>query len=392
MTTKEGIVKLADFGVATSHAISAVNLDISGDQQHEVVGTPNWMAPEIILLDGATSKSDIWSVGCTIVELVTGYPPYHELEQMPALYRVVHDLHPPLPLGISPYLRDFLLSCFQKDPEKRSSAQQLLEHPWIRNALRSCDYDEAVHTIQIGNRRQLRDDHRYSPSSDEEEYDTQRLQIPIDNISPATSTSSPASPHSAIKAGRHIPVLGQAQQHIHLNAQQMRQSVAEKYQQSIVETKLNRYSEQPVQRRSPNSRKQNSPNNEVHKESAREENWDSDFELPQDGFSNSLATKYRRPTTLLPRTTSTRTPATRASASATPIPLTPSSSFSPAVSASSGTPSVVLLGSRERRRTDAFRLSRSARQSMVLPETEDDQTNWDLDFVGELKVKQSRVR
>ncbi|KAF2069497.1 hypothetical protein CYY_009186 [Polysphondylium violaceum] len=122
LTTKEGKIKLADFGVATKFDDKAAA---------SVVGTPYWMAPEIIELNGATTKSDIWSVGCTVIELLTGAPPYYDLGQMPALFRIVQDDCPPLPEGISPALKDWLMQCFQKDPNLRISAQKLLKHKWI---------------------------------------------------------------------------------------------------------------------------------------------------------------------------------------------------------------------------------------------------------------------
>jgi len=71
------------------------------------------------------------SVGCTVIELLEGRPPYHKLDPMPALFRIVNDEHPPLPEGASPAVRDFLLQCFQKDPNFRVSARKLLKHPWI---------------------------------------------------------------------------------------------------------------------------------------------------------------------------------------------------------------------------------------------------------------------
>lgn len=61
-----------------------------------------------------TAASDIWSVGCLIIELLTGYPPYYDLQPMSALFRIVQDDHPPLPETISSLLEDFLLKCFQK--------------------------------------------------------------------------------------------------------------------------------------------------------------------------------------------------------------------------------------------------------------------------------------
>lgn len=59
------------------------------------------MAPEVIELNGGTPASDIWSLGCTIIELLTGEPPYYDLVPMSALFRIVQDDHPPLPDGIS---------------------------------------------------------------------------------------------------------------------------------------------------------------------------------------------------------------------------------------------------------------------------------------------------
>jgi len=121
LTTKQGLVKLADFGVATH----------TSAQTNDVVGTPYWMAPEIIELSGPNTACDIWSVGCTIIELLTLKPPYYDIPPMAALYRIVEDEHPPLPEGLSPALRDFLLLCFKKTPNLRHSAKQLLKHRWI---------------------------------------------------------------------------------------------------------------------------------------------------------------------------------------------------------------------------------------------------------------------
>ncbi|KAI9876428.1 MAG: hypothetical protein M1830_006531, partial [Pleopsidium flavum] len=150
LTTKQGLVKLADFGVATT---------ATGLHESSVVGTPYWMAPEVIELSGATTASDIWSLGCTVIELLDGKPPYYKLQPMPALFRIVNDDHPPLPEGASPAVRDFLMQCFQKDPNLRVSARKLLKHPWIVSARRSdsvvpkkpTEYEEAVKSVQQWN-------------------------------------------------------------------------------------------------------------------------------------------------------------------------------------------------------------------------------------------------
>ena len=72
LTTKNGNVKLSDFGVS-------LNLRAMERDMKDVAGTPNWMAPEVIELKGASPKSDIWSLACTVIELLTGRPPYAEI-------------------------------------------------------------------------------------------------------------------------------------------------------------------------------------------------------------------------------------------------------------------------------------------------------------------------
>ncbi|KAJ2967229.1 hypothetical protein NQ176_g9764 [Zarea fungicola] len=154
LTTKDGTVKLADFGVSTS------TLAGGQDKEAQVVGTPYWMAPEIIQLSGASSASDIWSVGCTVIELLQGRPPYHNLAAMPALFAIVNDDHPPLPEGISAAARDFLMQCFQKDPNLRVTARKLLKHAWIIGCRRAdapvakapANFNEAVEEVKQWNK------------------------------------------------------------------------------------------------------------------------------------------------------------------------------------------------------------------------------------------------
>ncbi|KAK2465312.1 hypothetical protein APHAL10511_002666 [Amanita phalloides] len=127
LTDKNGTVKLADFGVASKATAGARKDDA-------VVGSPYWMAPEVIEQIGATTASDIWSVGCVVIELLEGHPPYHNLSPMPALFRIVQDDCPPIPEGASPIVKDFLYHCFQKDCNLRISAKKLLRHPWMISA------------------------------------------------------------------------------------------------------------------------------------------------------------------------------------------------------------------------------------------------------------------
>lgn len=66
-----------------------------------------------------------------VIELLEGHPPYHNLDPMPALFRIVQDDCPPIPEGCSPIVKDFLYHCFQKDCNLRVSGKKLLRHPWM---------------------------------------------------------------------------------------------------------------------------------------------------------------------------------------------------------------------------------------------------------------------
>ncbi|KAM7265385.1 hypothetical protein ACFE04_003068 [Oxalis oulophora] len=124
-----GVVKLADFGMAKH--LTGQRADLS------LKGSPYWMAPE--LLQAVMQKDnnpdlafavDIWSLGCTIIEMFDGKPPWSEFEGAAALFKVMKDT-PPIPETLSPEGKDFLRCCFQRNPAERPSASMLLEHKFF---------------------------------------------------------------------------------------------------------------------------------------------------------------------------------------------------------------------------------------------------------------------
>ncbi|GAA5871828.1 hypothetical protein JCM3774_000312 [Rhodotorula dairenensis] len=130
LSTKNGNVKLSDFGVSLNiHAIKTTRGLATA--ANNVTGTPNWMAPEVISMEGATPASDIWSLAATVCELISGHPPYHDLVAMSAMFRIVEDEMPPLPESASRGLQAFLRRCFDKDPKRRPTAQALFSDPWL---------------------------------------------------------------------------------------------------------------------------------------------------------------------------------------------------------------------------------------------------------------------
>ncbi|KAK9146702.1 hypothetical protein Sjap_006605 [Stephania japonica] len=120
--------KLADFGASKKVVELAT---ISGAKS--IKGTPYWMAPEVILQTGHSFSADIWSVGCTIIEMATGKPPWSQQYQAVAvLFHIgTTKSHPPIPEHLSMDAKDFLQKCLQKEPNLRPTASELLQHPFV---------------------------------------------------------------------------------------------------------------------------------------------------------------------------------------------------------------------------------------------------------------------
>ena len=138
LINNSGVIKVSDFGIAhlvesQSDALKTLRAQktMMQDQQDQQIGSPYWMAPEVVTLMEAGPPSDIWSLGCTAIELKTGKPPYFELSTAQACFRMVEDDCPPLPEEMSEEMRDFLGQCFHKEPSARATAVQLLEHAWL---------------------------------------------------------------------------------------------------------------------------------------------------------------------------------------------------------------------------------------------------------------------
>ena len=124
----DGRVKLCDFGVAG---------ELTGDaKRHTMIGSPYWMAPEVIDDAGHDQSADIWSLGITAIELAETVPPRFRENPMRVVFLIPSSPPPTLahPDRHSPALADFLRCCLAKDPAARHTAAQLLAHPFLAHA------------------------------------------------------------------------------------------------------------------------------------------------------------------------------------------------------------------------------------------------------------------
>ncbi|XP_068654745.1 mitogen-activated protein kinase kinase kinase 5-like [Aristolochia californica] len=213
-----GVVKLADFGMAKHLSGQAAALSMKG--------SPYWMAPEVMQAmmhkdSGYDLAVDIWSLGCTIIEMFTGKPPWSEYEGAAAMFKVIKN-DPPIPEMLSPEGKDFLQCCFRRNPLERPSANLLLEHRFVRNSNQTHDIPgciQAISRMKLSDiTKSPRDGTIYIPTSrgkhlsngetGQSQPETSKSTVgprhsPRSTLEAITSLSPPRSNHSPRGPGQH---------------------------------------------------------------------------------------------------------------------------------------------------------------------------------------------
>eukprot|EP01103_Thecamoeba_quadrilineata_P006148 TRINITY_DN15873_c0_g1_i1.p1 TRINITY_DN15873_c0_g1~~TRINITY_DN15873_c0_g1_i1.p1 ORF type:complete len:393 (-),score=107.42 TRINITY_DN15873_c0_g1_i1:76-1254(-) len=130
-----GEVKLADFGYAAQ-------LTAQKSKRNTIVGTPYWMAPELIRGQEYDQKVDIWSLGIMAMEMAEGEPPYMDFPPLRALFLITTKGIPPLKeqeKWSAPF-HDFVAQCLNKDVDRRPSATEMLKHPFLKTACKPSEF------------------------------------------------------------------------------------------------------------------------------------------------------------------------------------------------------------------------------------------------------------
>jgi len=127
---EDGSVKIADFGISTQ-----LNAAVTGNAK-TMIGTTYWMAPEV-MTERYDNRIDVWSLAITAIEMAEMHPPNWHLKPFQLMLKLPKDPPPTLkePAKFSKEFNEFLAKCLNKDSEKRPSAVQLLQHPFVSSRL-----------------------------------------------------------------------------------------------------------------------------------------------------------------------------------------------------------------------------------------------------------------
>eukprot|EP00123_Amoebidium_parasiticum_P015701 comp23106_c0_seq1/m.37174 comp23106_c0_seq1/g.37174 ORF comp23106_c0_seq1/g.37174 comp23106_c0_seq1/m.37174 type:complete len:568 (-) comp23106_c0_seq1:711-2414(-) len=162
---ENGSVKLADFGVSGK-------ITDTMSKRNTFVGTPYWMAPEVIRQSGYSYPADIWSLGIMAMELAEGAPPRSTVHPIKVLFQIPKDPPPELDESKRTYsktFKEFIQLCLRKTPEERLPARELLKHKFIKGAKKNTILIELIERYNNYKQQHQNSDQEESEEEDEDE-------------------------------------------------------------------------------------------------------------------------------------------------------------------------------------------------------------------------------
>ncbi|KAH0788299.1 STE family protein kinase [Histomonas meleagridis] len=184
LVTSKGDIKVTDFGVSRQFDATAKTLSTMS-----IIGTPYWMAPEVIEGRKYSFPADIWSVGTTAVELAEGGPPYCEFPPTRAMVEISSRGFPGFRNGnsLSDEFQDFVSRCMVINPAKRATPEELLQHPFITQ-INNLDREDVFYYL-------VKDEIDFSKLlEDEEEEEEEEEENPEIDLGHTVEVSKPEKP------------------------------------------------------------------------------------------------------------------------------------------------------------------------------------------------------
>uniref|UniRef100_A0A8C1Y202 non-specific serine/threonine protein kinase n=1 Tax=Cyprinus carpio TaxID=7962 RepID=A0A8C1Y202_CYPCA len=242
LLTENAEVKLVDFGVSAQ-------LDRTVGRRNTFIGTPYWMAPEVIACDenpDATYdfKSDLWSLGITAIEMAEGAPPLCDMHPMRALFLIPRNPAPRLKSKKwSKKFQSFIESCLVKNHNQRPSTEQLMKHPFIKDLPneRQIRIQLKDHIDRTKKKRGERDETEYEYSGSEEEEEER------DTGEPSSIINIPGE--STLRRDFLRLQFANKERSEALRRQQLEQQQNEEHKRQLLAERQKRIEEQKEQRR-----------------------------------------------------------------------------------------------------------------------------------------------